>query len=45
MKQYLIGLTTGMILSSCVFFFMGQTNYKLKSLEARPEKSNAEIFS
>ena len=45
MKQYLIGLTTGMILSSCVFFFMGQTNYKLKSWEARPEKSNDEFFS
>ena len=45
MKQYLIGLTTGLILSSFIFFFMGQTNYKLKSWEARPEKSNDEIFS
>ena len=45
MKQYLIGLFTGVILSSFLFFFMGQTNYKMKSWEARSEKSNDEIFS
>ena len=45
MKQYLIGLTTGLIFSSFIFFFMGQTDYKMKSWEARPEKSNDEIFS
>ena len=45
MKQYLIGLTTGLILSSFIFFFMGQTDYKMKSWEARPEKTNDELFS
>ncbi|SVD43510.1 uncharacterized protein METZ01_LOCUS396364 [marine metagenome] len=45
MKQYLIGMLTGSIMVTSIFFFMGQTNYNLKSWEARPEKSNDEIFS
>ena len=45
MKQYLMGMLTGSIMVTSIFFFMGQTNYNLKSLEARPEKSNDEIFS
>ena len=45
MKQYLIGIMTGSIMVTSIFFFMGQTNYNLKSWEARPEKSNDEIFS
>ena len=45
MKQYLMGMLTGSIMVTSIFFFMGQTNYNLKSWEARPEKSNNEIFS
>ena len=45
MKQYLMGIMTGSIMATSIFFFMGQTNYNLKSWEARPEKSNDEIFS
>ena len=45
MKQYLIGIMTGSIMVTSIFFFMGQTNYNLKSWEARPEKSNDEIYS
>ena len=45
MKQYLMGMLTGSIMVTSIFFFMGQTNYNLKSWEARPEKSNDEIFS
>ncbi len=45
MKQYLMGMLTGTIMVTSIFFFMGQTNYNLKSWEARPEKSNDEIFS
>jgi len=45
MKQYLMGMLTGSIMVISIFFFMGQTNYNLKSWEARPEKSNDEIFS
>ena len=45
MKQYLMGIMTGSIMVISIFFFMGQTNYNLKSWEARPEKSNDEIFS
>jgi len=45
MKQYLMGIMTGSIMVTSIFFFMGQTNYNLKSWEARPEKSNDEIFS
>ena len=45
MKQYLMGILTGSIMVISIFFFMGQTNYNLKSWEARPEKSNDEIFS
>ena len=45
MKQYLMGIMTGSIIVTSIFFFMGQTNYNLKSWEARPEKSNDEIFS
>ena len=45
MKQYLMGMLTGSIIVTSIFFFMGQTNYNLKSWEARPEKSNDEIFS
>ena len=45
MKQYLIGMLTGSIMVTSIFFFMGRTNYNLKSWEARPEKSNDEIFS
>ena len=45
MKQYLMGMLTGSIMVTSIFFFMGQTNYSLKSWEARPEKSNDEIFS
>ena len=45
MKQYLMGMLTGFIMVTSIFFFMGQTNYNLKSWEARQEKSNDEIFS
>ena len=45
MKQYLMGMLTGSIMVTSIFFFMGQTNYNLKSWELRPEKSNDEIFS
>ena len=45
MKQYIMGMLTGSIMVTSIFFFMGQTNYNLKSWEARPEKSNDEIFS
>ena len=45
MKQYLMGMLTGSIMVTSIFFFMGQTNYNLKSWESRPEKSNDEIFS
>ena len=45
MKQYLMGIMTGSIMATSIFFFMGQTNYNLKSWEARQEKSNDEIFS
>ena len=45
MKQYLMGMLTGSIMVTFILFFMGQTNYNLKSWEARPEKSNDEIFS
>ena len=45
MRQYLMGMLTGSIMVTSIFFFMGQTNYNLKSWEARPEKSNDEIFS
>ena len=45
MKQYLMGMLTGTLMVISIFFFMGQTNYNLKSWEARPEKSNDEIFS
>ena len=45
MKQYLMGIMTGSIMVTSIFFFMGQTNYNLKSWEARQEKSNDEIFS
>ena len=45
MKQYLMGMLTGSIMVTSIFFLMGQTNYNLKSWEARPEKSNDEIFS
>ena len=45
MKQYLMGMLTGSIMVTSIFFFMGQTNYNLKSWEARPEKSNDEIYS
>ena len=45
MKQYLMGMLTGSVMVISIFFFMGQTNYNLKSWEARPEKSNDEIFS
>ena len=45
MKQYLMRMLTGSIMVTSIFFFMGQTNYNLKSWEARPEKSNDEIFS
>ena len=45
MKQYLMGIMTGSIMVTSIFFFMGQTNYNLKSWEAKPEKSNDEIFS
>jgi hypothetical protein len=45
MKQYLMGMLIGSIMVTSIFFFMGQTNYNLKSWEARPEKSNDEIFS
>ena len=45
MKQYFMGMLTGSIIVTSIFFFMGQTNYNLKSWEARPEKSNDEIFS
>ena len=45
MKQYLMGMLTGSIMVTSIFFFMGQANYKLKSWEARPEKSNDEIYS
>ena len=45
MKQYLMGMLTGSIMVTSIFFFMGQTNYNLKSWEARPEKSNDAIYS
>ena len=45
MKQYLMGIMTGSIMATSIFFFMGQTNYNLKSWEARQEKANDEIFS
>ena len=45
MKQYLMGMLTGSIMVTSILFFMGQTNYNLKSWEARPEKSNDEIYS
>jgi hypothetical protein len=45
MKQYLMGMLTGSIMVTSIFFLMGQTNYNLKSWEARPEKSNDEIYS
>jgi hypothetical protein len=45
MKQYLMGILTGSIMVTSIFFFMGQSKYSLKSWEARPEKSNDEIFS
>ena len=45
MKQYIMGMLTGSIMVTSIFCFMGQTNYNLKSWEARPEKSNDEIFS
>ena len=45
MKQYLMGIMTGSIMATSIFFFMGQNNYNLKSWEARQEKSNDEIFS
>ena len=45
MKQYLMGMLTGSIMVTSIFFFMGQTNYNMKSWEARPEKSNDQIFS
>ena len=45
MKQYLMGMLTGSIIVTSIFFFMGQTNYNLKSWELRPEKSNDEIYS
>ena len=45
MKQYLMGILTGSIMVTSIFFFMGQSKYSLKSWEARPEKSNDEIYS
>ena len=45
MKQYLMGILTGTLMVISIFFFMGQTNYNLKSWEAKPEKSNDEIYS
>ena len=40
-----MGMLTGSIMVTSIFFLMGQTNYNLKSWEARPEKSNNEIYS